>query len=257
MIGDSAHHTKRITVIVSVVALTLFSMWYVNFNIAELLAAIPNFMAFLFFDFLPPNFSDMPMYIQPVIDTVLLAFLATGLSSIFGVLLALLIAKNTAPFRSMALMLRAVLSFCRNVPKLVWAAVLVIIFGIGNLPGLLAITIFGTSFLARVYAESIENLDDRATEAIYAVGGTKLHVIKHALLPQFLPSYLSWTLFMVELGIRASAILGLVGAGGLGTVIKQTMDLFQYSKTSAAIVILIVLIIAVETTSQKLRERIL
>lgn len=248
---------KKTLTIVLFILLIAFSIWYVEFNLADFINAIPTFFSFIFTDFFPPNFTDFQLYLRPVIDTILLAFIATGFSSVFGVIFAILIAQNTAPNKAISIFLRAILTFFRNIPTLVWASVLVIIFGVGNLPGLLALIIFGTSFLARVYAESIEELDRHAVEAIEAVGGNYFHIIRHAIFPQFMPSFLNWTLFMVEIGIRASAILGLVGAGGLGTIIKQTMDLFQYSKTSMAILIMIVLIIFVETASQKLRERII
>lgn len=239
------------------ISVILFSVWYVEFDLMGFFYAIPTFVQFILTDFLPPDMSEMKTFIEPVIDTILLAFIATGIACVLGLVLAILMAQNTAPSKTVALVLKAALTFCRNIPALVWAAILVVIFGIGNLPGLLALVVFGTSFLARVYSEAIEELDGHAEEAIVAVGGNYFHVLKHAVIPQFMPSFLNWSLFMVEIGIRASAILGLVGAGGLGTLIKQTMDLFQYDKTAMAIVIMIVLIMIVETTSQKLRERII
>lgn len=254
---NDAKKLKRTLTIVLLIFVLIFSFWYVEFNIIDFFNAIPTFFSFIFTDFFPPNVSDFQLYLRPVIDTILLAFIATGFSSFIGVILGILIAQNTTPSKPISLFLKGILTFFRNIPSLVWASVLVIIFGVGNLPGLLALVIFGTSFLARVYSEAIEELDDNVVEAIEATGGNYFHVIKHGIFPQFMPSFLNWTLFMVEIGIRASAILGLVGAGGLGTIIKQTMDLFQYGKTSMAILIMIVIIIFVETTSQKLRERII
>lgn len=252
-----AKKLKKTMTMLLIVTIVAFSIWYVEFNIFELIEAIPTFFSFIFTDFFPPNINDFSFYLKPVIETILIAFIATGFASIFGLVFAILIARNTAPNNIIRMALKAILTFCRNIPSLVWASVLVIIFGIGNLPGLIALVIFGTSFLARVYSEAIEELDDHVVEAIEACGGNYFHILKHAIFPQFMPSFLNWTLFMVEIGIRASAILGLVGAGGLGTIIKQTMDLFQYSKTSMAIVIMIVLIVCIEIVSQKLRERII
>ncbi|WP_100401741.1 phosphonate ABC transporter, permease protein PhnE [Bacillus sp. FJAT-42315] len=248
---------KKTLTIVLFMLIVVFSVWYVEFNLFDFIHAVPTFFSFIFTDFFPPDVNNFQVYLRPVVDTILLAFIATGVSTVLGMVFAILIAQNTTPNRVIGHVLKAILTFFRNIPFLVWASVLVIIFGVGNLPGLLALIIFGTSFLARVYSESIEELDHHVVEAIEAVGGNYFHVIKHAIFPQFMPSFLNWTLYMVEIGIRASAILGLVGAGGLGTIIKQTMDLFQYSKTSMAIVIMIVIIIFVESVSQKLRERII
>ncbi|MEH6942530.1 phosphonate ABC transporter, permease protein PhnE [Bacillus sp. JJ722] len=254
---ERAQKVKQSLGILLFVLIIGFSVWYVELDIVELFESIPTFFQFIFTDFLPPDFSEISNFVGPVVDTIFLAFIATGISCALGLVLAILMAQTTAPSKVLRMVLKAILTFSRNIPSLVWAAVLVVIFGIGNLPGLLALIVFGTSFLARVYSEAIEELDDHATEAIVACGGNHFHVLKHAIMPQFMPSFLNWSLFMVEIGIRASAILGLVGAGGLGTMIKQTMDLFQYDKTAMAIVIMIILIMIVETTSQKLRERII
>lgn len=256
-LDKSAKNVKKSLNIFLFLTLLIFSVWYVELNLVELIQAVPVFFQFIFFDFLPPDMSQLTTFIGPVIDTILLAFIATGIACTLGLVLAILMAQNTAPSKLIRLILKAVLTFCRNIPSLVWAAILVVIFGVGNLPGLLALVVFGTSFLARVYAEAIEELDGHVEEAIVAVGGNYFHVLKHAIMPQFMPSFLNWSLFMVEIGIRASAILGLVGAGGLGTLIKQTMDLFQYDKTAMVILIMIGLIMVVELTSQKLRERII
>jgi phosphonate transport system permease protein len=155
------------------------------------------------------------------------------------------------------LFLRGGISFLRNIPFLVWASVLVVIFGVGTMPGLFALVLFGSSFLSRVYAESIEELNKEGLEALHACGATYLQKLKHAIIPQFLPGFYSWTLFMFEINIRASAILGLVGAGGMGSILKQTMDLFQYSKTSTVIAIMVILILIVEFVTHRVRERLI
>lgn len=256
-LDNRAKNVKKSLNILLFISILFFSIWYVELNMIELIEAVPVFFQFIFLDFLPPDMSQLTMFIGPVIDTILLAFIATGIACACGLVLAILMAQNTAPSPILRVVIKAALTFCRNIPSLVWAAILVVIFGVGNLPGLLALVVFGTSFLARVYAEAIEELNEDVTEAIVAVGGNYFHVLKHAIMPRFMPSFLNWSLFMVEIGIRASAILGLVGAGGLGTLIKQTMDLFQYDKTAMVIIIMIALIMVVELTSQKLRERII
>lgn len=250
-------HMKRTFSLVLFVIVLGFSVWFVEMNPLELLLSIPIFMQFLFTDFFPPNVSDLKVYFGPVVDTIIFAVVATCLSSFMGILVGFLMAHNTTPHPALRLFLRGGISFLRNIPFLVWASLLVVIFGVGTMPGMFALVLFGTSFLSRVYAESIEELNKEGMEALNACGATYFQKLKHAVIPQFLPSFYSWTLFMFEINIRASAILGLVGAGGLGSILKQTMDLFQYSKTSTVIAIMVALILLVEYVTHRVRERLI
>ncbi|QAY66924.1 phosphonate ABC transporter, permease protein PhnE [Paenibacillus protaetiae] len=248
---------KRLMSLALLAAALVFSIWYIKFDFTEFINGIPLFFNFIFSDFLPPKMTHMDSYFKPVLDTLIFSVVSTFMASAFGLAVAFLMARNTSPHPAVRIVFRGIISFVRNVPFLVWASLLVVIFGVGTMPGLFALVLFGACFLARVYAESIEELDKETTEALSASGATYLQIIKHAIIPQFMPGYYSWTLFMFEINIRSSAILGLVGAGGIGSNLKQAMDLFQYGRASMIIVILIVLILAVEFTTQKVRERIL
>ncbi|MCT2345938.1 phosphonate ABC transporter, permease protein PhnE [Niallia taxi] len=237
--------------------LILFSIWFVEMDIFELIQSMPIFFHFLFTDFFPPNISDLDTYIGPVVDTLIFAVVTTSLSSLLGIVIGFCMAHNTTPHPAVRIFFRGIIAFLRNIPFLVWASILVVIFGVGTMPGLFALVLFGTSFLARVYAESIEELNKEGVEALDACGASYLQKIKHGIMPQFLPSFYSWTLFMFEINIRASAILGLVGAGGMGSILKQTMDLFQYGKTSTVIAIMVILILMVEYVTNRVRERLI
>src|SRR5690625_2351955 len=172
-------------------------------------------------------------------------------------LIAFLMAHNTSPHPFFRFISRGIVTFLRSIPFLLWASLLVAILGVGTLPGIIGLILFGSAFLARVYAESIEEIGSDTAEALEAVGSTYWQKMKHAIIPQFLPSFFSWTLFMFEINIRASAILGIVGAGGIGVLIKETMDLFQYSKTSTVITIMIIMILGVEFITNQLRRRLI
>jgi len=239
------------------VILIAFSVWFVEMDIFELIQSIPLFFQFLFTDFFPPNISDLSTYLGPVVDTLIFAVVTTCLSSVLGIVIGFCMAHNTTPHSAVRLFFRGIIAFLRNIPFLVWASILVVIFGVGTMPGLFALVLFGTSFLSRVYAESIEELNKEGIEALDACGASYFQKIKHGIIPQFLPGFYSWTLFMFEINIRASAILGLVGAGGMGSILKQTMDLFQYGKTSTVIAIMVILILMVEYVTNRVRERLI
>ncbi|MBB6633069.1 phosphonate ABC transporter, permease protein PhnE [Cohnella thailandensis] len=248
---------KRLLSLLLFVAATLFSVWFIEFDIMEFLSGIPLFLNFLFVDFMPPNLDDLSKYLQPVLDTLAFGVVATVLSSVIALIIAFLMAHNTSPHPVVRVVLRSIISFIRNVPFLVWAAILVVLFGVGTMPGIFALILLGIGFLSRLYAESIEEIDKHAVEAVEATGATYLQKLRQAIIPQFMPGYISWTLFMFEITIRASAILGIVGAGGIGSQIKLTMDLFQYSSTATVVVIMIIMILVVEYVTQRIRERLL
>lgn len=235
----------------------LLAVWYIQFDIMSFVEGIPIFIRFLLFDFFPPNGSDLGAYAQPVLDTLAFGVVATCISACLGILFGFLMAHNTTPHPAVRTAVRGVICFVRNVPFLVWASLLVVIFGVGALPGIIALILFGSGFLSRVYAESLEEADKHPLEALDACGATYWHKVKHAVIPQFMPGFISWTLFMFEITIRASAVLGLVGAGGIGSQIKLTMDLFQYSRTATVITIMIVMILAVEFMTKRIKERLL
>jgi len=248
---------KRSLTLIFFGLLIILSMKYVDFNVLELFQSIPIFISFIFTDFFPPNFSDVADYVKPVIDTLFISVIATCISSFLAMVLAFLMAHNTTPHPVCRIVARGIVTFLRSVPFLLWAAVLVVILGVGPLPGMIGLILFGGAFLARVYAESIEEIGSDSLEALDAVGATYGQKIKHAILPQFLPSFFSWTLFMFEINVRASAILGIVGAGGVGVLIKESMSLFQYSKASAVITIMIIMILMLEFITNRLRRRLI
>jgi phosphonate transport system permease protein len=248
---------KRSLTLLFFAILVILSMIYVEFNLFELINSIPIFISFIMVDFLPPNTSDLTEYIKPVIDTLFISIIATCVSSFLAMVLGFLMAHNTSPHPVCRLVVRGAVTFFRSIPFLLWASVLVVILGVGPLPGMFGLILFGTAFLARVYAESIEEIGSEALEALDSTGATYGQKIKHAVIPQFLPSFFSWTLFMFEINVRSSAILGIVGAGGVGVLIKESMDLFQYSKASTVLTIMLIMILLLEFITNRIRERLI
>ncbi|RSL33584.1 phosphonate ABC transporter, permease protein PhnE [Salibacterium salarium] len=248
---------KRLLSLVFLGILIIMAVRYIEFSIVELISAIPKIIAFIMTDFFPPNLSDVQEYVKPVIDTLFISIIATSISSFVAMFFALMMSYKTTPHPIVRIVTRGIVTFFRSLPFLLWASMLVVILGVGPLPGVMGLILFGSAFLARVYAESIEELSPDSLEALDATGATYGQKIKHAVIPQFLPSFFSWTLFMFEINIRASAILGIVGAGGVGVLIKETMDLFQYGKTATVLLIMIIMILFVEYLTNRIRRRLI
>lgn len=166
-------------------------------------------------------------------------------------------AESINPFAPVRIVIRFIVSFIRNIPVLVWASLLVYVFGIGDMVGLLALIIATFGFLTRSYAEEMNNIANNKLEALKATGASPAQLFVHGIIPAFFPSWLNWTFFSFEINIRASAILGMVGAGGIGIMIQTNIRLFKYKEAMALILVLVLLVLITEFIVNKLRKWIL
>ncbi|HCM90024.1 MULTISPECIES: phosphonate ABC transporter, permease protein PhnE [Vagococcus] len=247
---------KRMTFVLSAFVIG-YSFVFLEVNPIDVMAAFPSIFAFLATEFLPPNFDNIAGYLPLILETVLFAVVGTYISAILAFIFGLLMAEEINPIVPVRIVTRVVVSFIRNIPVLVWASLLVYIFGIGNMVGLLALIIATFGFLTRSYAEEMNHIAGSKLEALEATGASKIQIIIHGLLPEFYPSWINWTLFSFEINIRASAILGMVGAGGIGIMIQTNIRLFNYQEASALILILVVMILLIEFAVNRLRRHIL
>ncbi|MDD5559291.1 phosphonate ABC transporter, permease protein PhnE [Candidatus Methylomirabilis sp.] len=155
------------------------------------------------------------------------------------------------------LLARAVLSLFRTIPEFVWAFMFVRAVGLGPFPGVLAIGIAYAGMLGKVYSEILEHVNPGPLEALQATGASRLTILLYGLLPQALPNLVSYTLYRWECAIRASAILGFVGAGGIGQQLEISMRMFQFNQVTTLIAILFVMVAGVDTLSARVRSMIL
>ena len=231
-------------------------MAYLEISPSEAVKGFPAFVRFFVIKFLPASFKNIRAYVPAVIDTVLFAVAATYLSTALSFLFGLLLSDKTNPITPLRLLCRGIISFLRNVPVLVWASILVYMFGVGEIVGLLALIIATLGFLSRSYAESISEIAGSHLEALQTAGASYGQVLVHGLIPEFLPSWINWTLFSFEINIRASAILGMVGAGGIGVLIQTNLKLFKYQEACAIILVVIVIVLLTEFMTNKIRRMI-
>lgn len=237
-------------------ALIIMGLFYLQISITDLIVAIPEFLIFLFTEFFPPNFSGFTGYIDDLLQTVTFAFIAMITSMIISLILSFFMAKNINPIEPIRFVIRAFVSLLRNIPTIIWGSVLVYIFGIGAVAGVMALTFSMTGLLTKTYADTIEEIAGESLEAMEANGATTIQKIVHGIIPQFIPSWLNWTLFSFEIGVRASSILGLVGAGGIGVIIQTRISLFEYQEAMALVLYIIILVLFVEFFTNALRRRI-
>ncbi|MEL6240572.1 MAG: phosphonate ABC transporter, permease protein PhnE [Pseudomonadota bacterium] len=190
-------------------------------------------------------------------ETVLIAFMSTTLGVIGGFILSFPASRNLAPNGWVLWVSRRYLEIARTVPELVWALIFVFCFSVGPMAGVLAIGLHATGALGKLYSEVNENIDMRPLEGVKAAGGTWFDQIRYGAVPQVLPNIISYTLLRFEINVRASSIIGYVGAGGLGQEIREAMSLQEYTDLSALFLIIFVTVIVIDYGSEKLRHRVI
>lgn len=247
---------KTYFTVIIILLLLLGSAVQTNSTITELILGAPNAMELLA-QMLPPNWAYFGKIVQPMLETIRMALIGTTFGAIIAIPIALFSASNIVRSSWFYYPVRFVLNFIRTIPDLLLAAIFVSIFGLGPLPGILALTIFSIGLVAKLTYEAIEAIDPGPMEAMTAVGANKLQWIFFGVVPQVLPYYISYVLYTFEVNIRAAAVLGLVGAGGIGLFYDRTLGFFEYDKTSSIIIFTLVVVLLIDYISTKLREKLI
>ena len=238
---------------VAVLALIVASFWSLNLQWGQFLSldaarSMGRFVA----EFFPPDTS--PAFVLKVAvatwETLAMSALGTLLAAAAGVALALPASRmhRDDPARGRA-PTRLLLNMLRSIPELVWAGLLLIAAGLGPFAGTLALAMHTTGVLGRLFAEAVENAPAGPADALRAQGVGPVRVFLYATLPQVLPQFMSYTLYRWENNIRAAAVLGVVGAGGLGQLLSFHMGLFHMGKTATILAAMLLLVALVDALS--------
>jgi phosphonate transport system permease protein len=207
-------------------------------------------------DLLDPNWGFFPRTVEPILETIQIAVLGGALGCAIALPVAFFASRVTAPNKGAFLVTRGCLSVVRAIPDILWALILVAAVGIGALPGILALVFFNVGVVVKLLSETVDGIDTGPIEAVRASGGGRTQVIRWAVLPQVLPNYVAYSLYAFELNIRASTVLGIVGAGGIGNTLFTQYRFFNWSNVSVIIVELFVVVFLIEIVSIWLRRRL-
>ncbi len=202
-------------------------------------------------------FGRWQIWAKLLLETVLIAFMATVFGVVGGFILSFPAARNLAPNGWVLWVSRRYLEIARTVPELVFALIFVFCFGVGPLAGVLAIGLHTAGALGKLYSEANENIDMRPLDGVKAAGGSWFDMIRYGAVPQVLPNILSYTLLRFEINVRASSIIGYVGAGGLGQEFRTAMSYQEYTNLSALFVIILVTVVVIDRASEALRHRVI
>ena len=200
---------------------------------------------------------NLPKYLKLLFETFNMALLATIVGSALALFLSFLAAKNTSPNSLLFFNIRRMLEFFRGVPEIIFAILFVWVLGIGPLAGIIAMTLHTTGSLGKLFSEVHENSNNKPIEALKASGGNWLSEMKFGLLPQVLPNLVSYALLRFEINIRASTILGFVGAGGIGQELYLVINFNYYEEVSAIILLIILTVISIDLLSGYLRKNVI
>ncbi len=200
---------------------------------------------------------NLPKYLKLLFETFNMALLATIVGSVLALFLSFLAAKNTSPNSLLFFTIRRMLEFFRGVPEIIFAILFVWVLGIGPLAGIIAMTLHTTGSLGKLFSEVHENSNNKPIEALKASGGNWLSEMKFGLLPQVLPNLISYALLRFEINIRASTILGFVGAGGIGQELYLVINFNYYEEVSAIILLIILTVISIDLLSGYLRKNVI
>ncbi|WP_117168505.1 phosphonate ABC transporter, permease protein PhnE [Paraliobacillus sediminis] len=251
--GDSK---RTIITIGALLATLIFCIYYLELNFLEMIMGLPKFLIFFFQKFFPANFENLSEYIPLVIDTLGYALIATYISTLIAFILGILISEHTNKIKALRTIVRGFVSILRNIPFIIWGALLVYIFGIGGIVGIMALILVTVGFLGKSYAESIDEISGDKLEALQANGASYFQILFHGVIPQFVPAWINWTLFAFEINVRASTVLGLVGAGGIGVLIDTNINLFNYGEALIIITVIVCIILITEYVTNSIRNRI-
>jgi phosphonate transport system permease protein len=187
-------------------------------------------------------------------DTVVIAFLATALGAAAGFALCFPASRNLVRGRLACFASRRVLEIARAVPELVYALIFVFAFGIGPLAGVLAIAIHTAGALGKLFSEVNENIDTKPIEGMRAAGGNWFQVMRYGVVPQVLPNFVSYTLLRFEINVRSAAIIGFVGAGGIGQELYFVIRQFIYADISALVILIVLTVSVIDLVCERLRH---
>lgn len=258
---DGSLKTKLTTIAVvgGLVGLFLYGLTTLETSLWKIIAGFSNLGTFVVL-MLPPDpgsFARAIIFVKALFETIAIAFLGTILAAILAFPLGFLAAKNVVANRVVHFLARRSMDTVRGVDALIWALIWVNVVGLGPFAGMLAIMTSDLGAFGKLFSEAIESADRKPVEGVASVGGGKFHEIRFGLIPQVLPVIASQVLYYIESNTRSSTIIGIVGAGGIGLYLAETIRTLEWQQVSFLILLILAAVTAIDFLSNKLRFAII
>ena len=205
-----------------------------------------------------PNPAFIPIIIDPLLETLLIAFWGTVLATVFAMPVAYFSARNTSPFYPVVYLFgRSIIVLSRSTHEFIFALIFVSALGLGPLPGILALGFRSIGFLAKTTSEVIENVDRDPIEAMEATGANPISVFMFGILPQIYPIVVGNVIFQLDINLRRASILGMVGAGGIGYVFSEQMQAYEWNNAGTVVLGIALMVLTGEIISNRIRVRLI
>lgn len=254
---DRRQRRSQVLALVVVAGALFWSIRGTGFSLLALWQGLPNIARFFWYDLMPPNFGAAQRYFYPALETLYMSYVAAVVAALVSILLGVLGARTLCPFAGVRAAVRAFVTFLRAVPDLVWGVLFVGMVGLGPFAGVIALTLGAIGMLGRNFADAMEDIDTGQLDALRATGANPVQVFVQGVWPQFLPAFITWSLYRFDLNIRSAAIVGMVGGGGIGFTLQTNLRLFQYQDAAMGILFIFAMIMAIEFTTERLRDAII
>ena len=253
--------TKLITIgtVAALLGLFAYGLTTLETSLWKILAGLGNLGSFVVL-MLPPDpgsWTRALIFVQALFETIAIAFLGTVLAATLALPLGFIAARNVVANRVVHFLARRSLDTVRGVDALIWALIWVNVVGLGPFAGMLAIMTSDLGAFGKLYSEAIESADRKPVEGVTSMGGGKLHEIRFGLIPQVLPVIASQVLYYIESNTRSSTIIGIVGAGGIGLYLAETIRTLEWQQVSFLILLILAAVTTIDFISGKLRFAII
>jgi phosphonate transport system permease protein len=237
-------------------ALTALMLWHVGVR-WDYVADAPAQVGDLFGRMLPPEWSFVSALVRPLAQTINIATVGTVTAVVIAVPIAFFAALTTTPARIAYALARVIIVVSRSVDTLIWALVFIIVVGPGSLAGMLAVAMRSVGFLAKLFAEAIEEIDHGQVEAVSATGAGRLQTLLYAIVPQVKPLVLGVSIYRWDINIRESTVLGLVGAGGIGFTLNEAILGLEWARVGLILLVVLAVVLVSEAVSAIARARLI
>lgn len=203
----------------------------------------------------PPNLSVLDVAFRSLIETVQMSLWGTTIGAIISLPIAVASAHNAAPV-PLQWGANLLQNTVRSVPSIILGLMFVAATGLGAPAGTMALSIYTIGYLAKFFQAAIESIDPRSLDSLVTIGAKPTQILRYGIVPQVMPLFLGYTLWMFEYNIRAASVLGVVGAGGIGFQLKNYIDGFEYQKATTMMLVLLAVVTTIDFFSSKLRQRL-
>lgn len=237
--------------------LAIYAFWRLEFSFARFGSGAAQVGHIVSLMFPPTPGNKLPVFLHALAETLAIALIGTLLAAVLAFPVGLLAAKNVVPNIFAHFAVRRFLDMIRGVDVLIWALIFINVVGLGPFAGILAIAVSDFGTFGKLFSEAIETSDKKPVEGVVSTGGSRLHAIRFALVPEVYPVIASQVLYYFESNTRSATIIGIVGAGGIGMHLTEQIRILEWDKVSFLILMILVAVAAIDWLSARLRHAVI